>query len=60
MEATFAELAADFAPVYRRRDARANCLLYVRGLPMPQVASNCWSIREAAGLSVGAGSSSGG
>jgi hypothetical protein len=51
MEATFAELAADLAPVYRRRDARANGLLYVRGLLMPQVAGNCWSIGEAGGLS---------
>jgi SRSO17 transposase len=51
MEATFAELAADLAPVYRRRGARANGLLYVRGLLMPQVAGNCWSIGEAGGLS---------
>jgi len=51
MEATFAELAADLAPVYRRRDARANGLLYVCGLLMPQVAGNCWSIGEAGGLS---------
>jgi SRSO17 transposase len=51
MEAAFAELAADLAPVYRRRDARANGLLYVRGLLMPQVAGNCWSIGEAVGLS---------
>jgi SRSO17 transposase len=50
MEAVFAELAADLAPVYRRRDARANALLYLRGLLMPQVAGNCWSIAEAVGL----------
>ena len=51
MEAAFAGLAADLAPVYRRRDARADGLLYVRGLLMPQVAGNCWSIGEAVGLS---------
>jgi hypothetical protein len=50
MEATFAELAADLAPVYHRRDLRANGLLYLRGLLMPQVAGNCWSIAEAVGL----------
>jgi SRSO17 transposase len=49
-EATFAELAADLAPVYRRREVRANGLLYLRGLLMPQVAGNCWSIAEAVGL----------
>jgi SRSO17 transposase len=50
MEAVFAELAADLAPVYRRRDLRASALLYLRGLLMPQVAGNCWSIAEAVGL----------
>jgi SRSO17 transposase len=50
MEAIFAELAADLAPVYRRRDLRANALLYLRGLLMPLVAGNCWSIAEAVGL----------
>jgi SRSO17 transposase len=50
MEAAFAELAADLAAVYRRRDVRANGLLYLRGLLMPQVAGNCWSIAEAVGL----------
>jgi SRSO17 transposase len=50
MEAVFDELAAELAPVYRRRDARANGLLYVRGLLMPQVVGNCWSIAEAVGL----------
>ena len=50
MQAVFAELAADLAPVYPRRDLRANGLLYVRGLLMPQVAGNCWSIAEAVGL----------
>jgi SRSO17 transposase len=50
IEATFAELAADLAPVYHRRDLRANGLLYLRGLLMPQVAGNCWSIAEAVGL----------
>jgi hypothetical protein len=29
---------------------RANGLLYLRGLLMPQVAGNCWSIAEAVGL----------
>jgi hypothetical protein len=51
MEAAFAELAADLAPVYRRRDARANGLLYVRGLLMPQVAGNCWSIASVSSAS---------
>ncbi|WP_233988437.1 IS701 family transposase [Streptomyces parvulus] len=50
MEAVFAELAADLAPVYRRRDLRANGVLYLRGLLMPGVAGNCWSIAEAVGL----------
>lgn len=50
MEAAFAELAADLAAVCRRRDVRANGLLYLRGLLMPQVAGNCWSIAEAVGL----------
>lgn len=50
MEVTFAELAADLAPVYHRRDLRVNGLLYLRGLLMPQVAGNCWSIAEAVGL----------
>ena len=50
MEAVFAELAAELAPVYPRREVRSNGLLYVRGLLMPQVAGNCWSIAEAVGL----------
>ncbi|MEU5304183.1 hypothetical protein ACH4YO_42805 [Streptomyces noursei] len=50
MEAVFAELAADLAPVYRRRDLRANGVLYQRGLLMPGVAGNCWSSAEAVGL----------
>jgi len=50
MEAVFDELAADLAPVYRRRDLRTNALLYLRGLLMPGVAGNCWSIAEAVGL----------
>jgi hypothetical protein len=50
IEAAFAELAADLAPVCHRRDLRANGLLYLRGLLMPQVAGNCWSIAEAVGL----------
>jgi SRSO17 transposase len=50
IEATFAELAADLAPVCHRRDLRANGLLYLRGMLMPQVAGNCWSIAEAVGL----------
>jgi len=50
MEAVFGELAGDLAPVYRRRDLRANALLYLRGLLMPQVSGNCWSIAEAVGL----------
>lgn len=50
MEAVFAELAADLAPVYRRRGLRANGVLYLRGLLMPGVAGNCWSIAEAVGL----------
>ena len=50
MQAVFAELAADLAPVYRRRELRANAALYLRGLLMPQVAGNCWSIAEAVGL----------
>ncbi|GAA4824983.1 hypothetical protein GCM10023220_68510 [Streptomyces ziwulingensis] len=50
MEEVFAELAADLAPVYRRRDLPANGVLYLRGLLMPGVAGNCWSIAEAVGL----------
>jgi len=50
MEAVFGELAAGLAPVYGRRDVRANGLLYVRGLLMLQVAGHCWSIAEAVGL----------
>jgi SRSO17 transposase len=48
--AVFAELAGDLAPACRRRDLRANALLYVRGLLMPGVAGNCWSLAEAVGL----------
>lgn len=43
-------LGAELAPVYRRRDLRANAVLYLRGLLMPGVAGNCWSIAEAVGL----------
>lgn len=50
MEAVFAEFAADLAPVCRRRDLRANALLYLRGLLMPGAAGNCWSPAEAVGL----------
>lgn len=50
VEAIFAELAADLAPVCRRSNLRANVLLYLRGLLMPGVAGNCWSIAEAVGL----------
>jgi SRSO17 transposase len=46
----FAELAAHLAPVSGRCDLRANALLYVRGLLMPGVAGNCWSLAEAVGL----------
>jgi hypothetical protein len=49
-EAVFAELAACLAPVCRRRDLRANGVLYVRGSLMQGVAGNCWSITEAVGL----------
>jgi SRSO17 transposase len=50
VNAVFAELAAFLAPACRRRDLRANVLLYVRGLLMPGVAGNCWSLAEAVGL----------
>lgn len=50
MEAVFAELAADLAPLCRRRDLRADALLYLRGLLMPGVAGNCWSLAQAVGL----------
>lgn len=50
METVFAELAASLAPVFHRRDLRQNALLYLRGLLMPQVEGNCWSIAEAVGL----------
>ena len=60
MEVTFAELAADLAPVGHRRDLRANGLLYLRGLLMPQVAGNCWSIAEAGGVCAGTRGNSGG
>ena len=43
-------LAAGLAPVYPRRDLRANALLYMRGLLMPVAVGNCWSIGEAVGL----------
>ncbi|BDD75882.1 hypothetical protein GCM10023177_09620 [Streptomyces violaceoruber] len=46
----FAELAADLAPVYRRCVPWANGVLYLRGLLMPGVSGNCWSIAEAVGL----------
>lgn len=46
----FAELAAHLAPASGRCDLRANALLYVRGLLMPGVAGNCWSLAEAVGL----------
>lgn len=45
----FAELA-DLVRIYRRRDLRANGVLYLRGLLMPGVAGNCSSIAEAVGL----------
>jgi len=50
METVSAELAAILEPVYHRRDLRQKALLYLRGLLMPQVAGNCWSIAEAVGL----------
>ena len=50
VDAIFAELAAGLAPTCGRRDLRANALLYVRGLLMPGVAGNCWSLAEAVGL----------
>jgi SRSO17 transposase len=50
VDVVFGELAGDLAPVCRRRDLRANALLYVRGLLMPGVAGNCWSLAEAVGL----------
>ena len=50
VDVVFAQLAAGLAPVCRRRDLRANALLYVRGLLMPGVAGNCWSLAEAVGL----------
>src|SRR5262249_21324606 len=50
VDAIFAELAAGLAPACGRRDLRANALLYVRGLLMPGVAGNCWSLAEAVGL----------
>jgi hypothetical protein len=50
MEAIFAEPAADLAPVHRRRDLRVNGVLYLRGLLMPGIAGNRWSIAEAVGL----------
>jgi SRSO17 transposase len=50
VDAVFAELAADLAPVCPCRDLRANSLLYVRGLLMPGVAATCWALAEAVGL----------
>jgi len=50
VDAVFAELAGDLAPACRRRDLRANALLYLRGLLIPGVAGNCWSLAEAVGL----------
>jgi hypothetical protein len=50
VDAVFAELTAGLAPSCQRRDLRANALLYVRGLLMPGVAGNCWSLAEAVGL----------
>jgi hypothetical protein len=52
METVSAELTAILAPVYRRRGLRQNARLYLRGLLMPQVAGNCWSIAEAVGLAL--------
>ncbi|MEW1866794.1 hypothetical protein AB0420_01110 [Streptomyces caelestis] len=48
-EAVFAELAADLAPVHRRRALRANGVSYLRGLLMPGVAGDCRPIAEAVG-----------
>ena len=50
VDVVFGALAAGLAPASARRDLRANALLYVRGLLMPQVAGNCWSLAEAVGL----------
>jgi len=50
METVFAKLAASLAPVYHRRDLRQNALPYLRGLLMPQVTGNRWSIAQAVGL----------
>ena len=48
--AVSAQLAAGLAPVCARRGLRANVLLYVRGLSMPGVAGDCWSLAQAVGL----------
>lgn len=50
VDEVFAQLAAGLASAFARRDLRANALLYVRGLLMPGVAGNCWSLAEAVGL----------
>ncbi|MER6690262.1 hypothetical protein [Streptomyces minutiscleroticus] len=45
----FAELTADLVPVCRRRDPRADGVLYLRGLLIPGVAGDCRSITETVG-----------
>jgi SRSO17 transposase len=45
----FAALAGLLAPVFARRDLRANAMAYVRGLLEPGVSGNCWALSEAAG-----------
>jgi SRSO17 transposase len=48
-EERWSELASLLAPVYSRRDLRANATAYVRGLLTPGVAGNCWALAEAVG-----------
>jgi SRSO17 transposase len=45
----FTELSALLAPVFSRRDLRANATAYQRGLLTPGTLGNCWALAEAAG-----------
>ena len=43
------ELSGLIAPCFSRRDPRSNASAYIRALPCPGTAGNCWSLAQAAG-----------
>lgn len=43
------ELAGLIAPIFARRETRANAMAYVRGLLCPRMAGDCWALAEAVG-----------